>query len=421
VSVTRRTFLQQSGMISAGLMIPQAMRNRQMPPVRPLLDPNSLTQFVDPLPIPELARANGSRPNPSEPTANIPYYRFAMRQIESKVHRDVKPTRLWGFGSSSPGPTFETRSGQGLLVEWVNELPTAHFLPIDHNIHGAEADKPDVRTVVHLHGAKAPPESDGYPENWYVPGKSALYHYPNNQDAAMLWYHDHALGINRLNVAAGLLGVFLIRDSVEDSLNLPSGKYEIPLIIYDRMFDAQGQLYYPVSPDPKSPWIPEYFGDAILVNGKLFPYLEVEPRKYRFRVLNGANGRFFHLSLSNGQSFHQIGTDQGLLSAPVSLDQLLLAPSERADLIVDFADHAGEQIVLKSDAFTVMQFRVSRNKTKTQVHCHRHCGPYPRFRNPKPSKPACYRSAKLMTGLRTPSPCCSTVLIGICRSQKIQS
>jgi len=363
VSVTRRTFLQQSGMISAGLMIPQAMRNRQIPPVRPLLDPNSLTQFVDPLPIPELARANGSRPNPSEPTANIPYYRLAMRQIESKVHRDVKPTRLWGFGSSSPGPTFETRSGQGLLVEWVNELPTAHFLPIDHNIHGAEADKPDVRTVVHLHGAKAPPESDGYPENWYVPGKSALYHYPNNQDAAMLWYHDHALGINRLNVAAGLLGVFLIRDSVEDSLNLPSGKYEIPLIIYDRMFDAQGQLYYPVSPDPKSPWIPEYFGDAILMNGKLFPYLEVEPRKYRFRVLNGANGRFFHLSLSNGQSFHQIGTDQGLLSAPVSLDQLLVAPSERADLIVDFADHAGEQIVLKSDAFTVMQFRVSRHKT----------------------------------------------------------
>jgi spore coat protein A len=363
VSVTRRRFLQQSGMISAGLMIPQAMRNRQMPPVRPLLDPNSLTQFVDPLPIPEFAQASGYRPSPTEPTAKLPYYRFAMRQIESKVHRDVKPTRLWGFGSSSPGPTLETRSGQGLLVEWENELPTAHFLPIDHNIHGAETDKPDVRTVVHLHGAKAPPESDGYPESWYVPGKSALYHYPNNQDAAMLWYHDHTLGINRLNVVAGLLGVFLIRDSVEDSLNLPSGKYEIPLVIYDRMFDAQGQLYYPVSPDPKSPWIPEYFGDAILVNGKLFPYLEVEPRKYRFRVLNGANGRFFHLSLSSGQSFHQIGSDQGLLAAPVSLDHLLLAPSERADVIVDFAEHAGEQIVLKSDAFTVMQFRVARNKT----------------------------------------------------------
>jgi spore coat protein A, manganese oxidase len=112
-------------------------------------------------------------------------------------------------------------------VEWVNGLPPAHFLPIDHNIHGADADKPDVRTVIHLHGAKAPPESDGYPENWYVPGKSAIYYYPNNQDAAMLWYHDHTLGINRLNVAAGLFGVFLIRDSVEDSLNLPKDRYEM--------------------------------------------------------------------------------------------------------------------------------------------------------------------------------------------------
>lgn len=364
MSITRRKFLQQSGMLSAALILPQAMRNRQMPPVRPLLNPNLLAQFVDPLPIPEVAHTTEFRPSPTNPSTKLPYYRVAMRQIEGKIHRDMKPTRLWGFGSSSPGPTLETRSGQGVLVEWANELPAVHFLPIDHTIHGAEADKPEVRAVIHLHGAKAPPESDGYPENWYTPGKSALYHYPNNQDAAMLWYHDHALGINRLNVAAGLLGVFLIRDSVEDSLNLPNGKYEIPLVIYDRMFDEQSQLYYPVSPDPKSPWVPEFFGDAFLVNGKLFPFLQVEPRKYRFRVLNGANGRFFHLSLSNGQDFHQIGTDQGLLPAPVSLDHLLLAPSERADLIVDFAGHAGEQIVLNNDAVAVMQFRVSREKTK---------------------------------------------------------
>jgi spore coat protein A, manganese oxidase len=364
VSLTRRTFLQQSGMISAALMLPQAMRNRHTPPVRPLLNPNLLTPFVDRLPTPNLVMTTANRPSPADPAVRLPYYRFTMRQIECKVHRDMKPTRLWGFDSISPGPTLETRSGQGLFVEWVNGLPPAHFLPIDHNIHGADADKPDVRTVIHLHGAKAPPESDGYPENWYVPGKSAIYYYPNNQDAAMLWYHDHTLGINRLNVAAGLFGVFLIRDSVEDSLNLPKDRYEIPLVIYDRMFDEQSQLYYPVSPDPKVPWIPEYFGDAILVNGKLFPYLEVEPRRYRFRVLNGANGRFFHLSLSNGQTFHQIGTDQGLLPAPVALDHALLAPSERADLIVDFADHAGEQIVVKNDAFTVMQFRVSRDKVK---------------------------------------------------------
>jgi len=284
-----------------------------------------------------------------------------MRQIEGKIHRDMKPTRLWAYGSTSPGPTFDVRSGQGILVEWANELPAQHFLPIDHTIHGAEADKPGVRTVVHLHGAKAPADSDGYPEKWYVPGKSALYHYPNRQDAAMLWYHDHALGINRLNIFAGLLGAYLLRDDFEDSLNLPSGKYEIPLIFYDRVFDLESQLNYPVSGDPKSPWLPEVFGDALLVNGKLFPYLDVEPRQYRFRVLNGANGRFFHLSLSNHQTFHQIGTDQGLLPAPLEIKRVILAPGERADLIVDFSASAGEQIILKNDSFDVMQFRVAKS------------------------------------------------------------
>jgi spore coat protein A len=255
---------------------------------RKRLNPSSLAQFVDPLPLLETIQPSGHRPSPDHPAIQIPYYRVAMRQFETKVHRDLQPTRLWGYASSSPGPIFETRSGQGLLVEWVNELPGTHFLPIDHNVHGAEADKPEVRTVVHLHGAKARPESDGYPESWYGPGKSAVCHYPNRQDAAMLWYHDHALGINRLNIFAGLLGAFFVRDDFEDALNLPRGKYEIPLVICDRILDLDGQLNYPVSGDPKSPWVPEVFGDAILVNGKVFPYLEVEPRKYRFRVLNGS-------------------------------------------------------------------------------------------------------------------------------------
>jgi spore coat protein A len=253
-------------------------------------------------------------------------------------------------------------------VEWVNELPEKHFLPLDHNIHGAEADKPEVRTVVHMHGAKARPESDGYPENWYVPGKSAVCHYPNRQDATMLWYHDHALGINRLNVFAGLLGAFFVRDEFEDALNLPRGKYEIPLVMYDRVFDLEGQLNYPVSGDEKSAWVPEVFGDAVLVNGKLFPYFEVEPRKYRFRVLNGANGRFFHLTLSgqtlSGQTsgalkFQQIGSDQGLLPAPVPVTLLSITPGERADLVVDFAGHGGESVILKNDNLNVMQFRVA--------------------------------------------------------------
>ena len=345
--------------MTASLALPQIGPQPTTPRYRTTFNAQSLAQFVDPLTIPEIAQPVDHRSSPVDSSLKLPYYRIAMRQIESKMHRDLNPTRLWAYGTSSPGPTFEARSGQGILVEWANELPRQHFLPIDHHIHGAEADKPEVRTVVHLHGAKAPPESDGYPENWYVPGKSALYHYPNRQDAAMLWYHDHALGINRLNVFAGLLGAYLLRDDVEDSLNLPSGKYEIPLIFYDRIFDLEGQLNYPVSGDAKAPWTPEVFGDAIVVNGKIFPYLEVEPRKYRFRVLNGANGRFFHLSLSNNQAFHQIGTDQGLLPAPVELKRVVLAPGERADLIVDFSGSAGEQLVVKNDGFNVMQFRVA--------------------------------------------------------------
>jgi len=360
--LTRRDFLQRGGILTATLALPQVAPPTQQhgSRFRTNLNAYSLVQFVDPLSIPEIAQPIDHRPSPENASIKLPYYRVSMRQIEAKLHRDLKPTRLWAYGSSSPGPTFEARSGQGILVEWANELPAQHFLPIDHSIHGAEADKPEVRTVVHLHGAKAPADSDGYPENWYLPGKSAVYHYPNRQDAAMLWYHDHALGINRLNVFAGLFGAYLLRDDFEDSLKLPSGKYEIPLIVYDRIFDLEGQLNYPVSGNPKSPWTPEVFGDALLVNGKLFPYLEVEPRQYRFRTLNGANARFFHLSLSNGQAFHQIGTDQGLLPAPVETKRVILAPAERADLVVDFSSSAGEQIILKNDSVNVMQFRVAK-------------------------------------------------------------
>jgi spore coat protein A len=351
-------------MIGMSAALPQTASRGPAPRFRTQLNAHSLAQFVDPLPIPEIAKPDGLRPSPSDPSVKLPYYRVAMREFESKLHRDLKPTRLWGYGASSPGPTFETRSGQGLLVEWANELPAAHFLPIDHSIHGAEADKPEVRTVVHVHGGKAPPESDGYPEDWFVPGKSAVCHYPNHQDAAMLWYHDHALGINRLNVFAGLLGVFFVRDEFEDSLGFPQGKYEIPLAIYDRIFDLESQLNYPVSGDPKKPWVPEVFGDALLVNGKVFPYLEVEPRKYRFRVLNGANGRFLHLTMAASQgaglmSVHQVGCDQGLLAAPVQLEQFSIAPGERYDIVVDFAAAAGKSVILMNDNFNVMQFRVA--------------------------------------------------------------
>jgi len=125
------------------------------------------------------------------------------------------------------------------------------------------------------------------------------------------------------------------------------------------MLRSDGSLEYPTSGDPKSPWVPEVFGDAMLVNGKLAPDFEVEPRKYRFRIMNGSNGRFFRLSFGELIEFHQIGSDQGLLAAPIAIKRLVLAPGERGDLIFDFSGHAGQEVLLKSDSFDLVQFRVS--------------------------------------------------------------
>src|SRR4029077_2032332 len=169
-----------------------------------------------------------------------------------------------------PGPTFETRSGQPITVKWINELPTKHFLAIDPSIHGAEEGTPEVRTVTHVHGAKVLPENDGYPEAWFTSdGKKGPffnpnpYHYPNDQQSTNLWYHDHALGSTRLNVYAGLAGFYFIRDTVEDSLNIPKGRFEIPLLIQDRLFNPDGSLLYPtVTGGTHQFWIPEFFGDT---------------------------------------------------------------------------------------------------------------------------------------------------------------
>ncbi len=363
--LTRRTFLAGAAALS-------------LRAEAPALVPDKLTKFVDPLPIPAVAKSAGLRTMAGGDTPRVPYYRIGMSEIETKIHRDLPATRMWGYAGSSPGPTFETRSGEGLQVEWVNNLPTRHMFEVDHNLHGAEADKPDARAIVHVHGAKAPPDSDGYPEDWYVPGKSATYYYPNQQEAATLWYHDHAMGITRLNIYAGLFGMFIVRDNVEDALHLPKGRYEIPLIICDRSLRQDGQLDYMVSGIPGAPWVPEAPGEAILVNGKLFPYLDVEPRKYRFRVLNGSNSRFFHLSLSNDQPFMQIGTDQGLLPEPVSVKNMMIAPGERVDLVLDFASYAGSQIVMNSDSFVLMQFRVGSERVTDTSSLPRKLRPVPK-------------------------------------------
>jgi spore coat protein A, manganese oxidase len=330
------------------------------PDARP--KPKILTPYVDALPVPAVI-------HPEQHPGSL--VQIHIREFRQKIHRDLPPTRLWGYNSAWPGPTIEARTGQPFSVRWINELPKKHFLPIDTTIHGSEEGVPEVRTVTHVHGAKVLPESDGYPDAWITPdGKTGTAfgpepsHYPNDQPASTLWYHDHAMGITRLNVVAGMAGVYVIRDEEEDALNLPSGEYEMPLLIQDRSFLEDGSLHYPPAQNGTHPmWLQEYFGQTICVNGKATPYLEVEPRKYRFRMVNGSNSRFYHLTLVpadttgkpigqpvDAPAFRQIGTDAGLLPAPLSLHYLIFSPGERFDVVIDFSEHAGASLAMTNDA-----------------------------------------------------------------------
>jgi spore coat protein A len=334
-----------------------------------------LEKFVDPLTIPSTLKPLGTY-------RNKPYYEVRMIETLHKFHRDLPSATVWGYNGQVPGPTFEVERNHSIYVKWTNNLPLRHFLPVDKTIHGAE-HTPDVRTVVHLHGSPSEPDSDGQPEAWFtrnfrVTGPTfvkEIYHYPNTDRAANLWYHDHALGITRLNVYAGLAGLYFIRDHHERSLPLPKGKYEIPLVVQDKSFNPDGSLFYPAQPDNPSPdlpypsIVPSFLGDTIVVNGKVWPFLKVEPRKYRFRLLNASNTRTYKFQFSNNQSFFLIGTDGGLLREPIEVNSLDVSPAERMDIIVDFSKLYGQDVVLQDEfelgnpTGDIMQFRVTKPLT----------------------------------------------------------
>ncbi|WP_433963724.1 multicopper oxidase domain-containing protein [Tunturiibacter gelidiferens] len=275
--LTRRRLLQRGLTTAAGFSISKAVPAMQQAMASPaqVRSGVKLTPYVDALPTPPTIRATGK---PNE------IIDIEMRQFQQKVHRDLPPTTLWGYNGCWPGPTIEAESGQPLSINWISKLPTAHLLPIDHSIHGAESSLPAVRNVAHLHGACTMPDDDGYPEAWFTaqgehgphgskfnPRPSA---YPNCQPSTALWYHDHCLGITRLNVYAGLAGFYLIRDEVERALNLPQGDFEIPLMLQDRLFHHDGSLFYPKvvnGPKEHPVWIQEFYGDYNCVNGKVTP------------------------------------------------------------------------------------------------------------------------------------------------------
>lgn len=329
----------------------------------------ALEKYVDKLPIPPVLA-------PVSSDTGVDYYEVTMKEITQKLHRDLEPTTLYAYEGMYPGPTIVAESNKPIKVKWLNDIPVnPHLLPVDKTLHGAEGEY-EVRTVVHLHGANVQPDSDGFPESWFTNNfehvgptfTNEVYYYPNKQPATTLFYHDHAIGITRLNVYAGLAGAYIIRDEIEENLNLPKGEFEIPLIIQDRTFNLDnGALIYPNQPDnaipgltPNPSVVPEFFGDTILVNGKVWPYLDVRPQRYRFRIVNGSNARFYNIKLVNTSTgetptWVQIGTDQGFLEAPVSLTgpkltSLTLAPGERADTIIDFTGFMGSEFEFTNDA-----------------------------------------------------------------------
>jgi len=312
----------------------------------PDLCPIILTPYLDLLPIPSVAIPI------SGTVGGAATYEISMTQFSHQVHAQLPPTMVWGYEGSYPGPTIETTRDQPIIIEWVNDLRdeqgvlrTSHLLSVDTCPQGPDLFGDSPRTVVQVDGVHVPSLSSGSPTNTILPGESVLLDYPNEQSAGTLWYHDNAQGVTRLNVYLGLLGMYVVRDQEESDLNLPSGPDEIPLIIQDRAFHPDGSFKYPEE------WREEYFGDKTLVNGKVWPFLVVRRGKYRFRVLNASNSRTYRLSLSNGDSFQQIGSDSRLFAAALSVSDLTLAPSERADVIIDFGNISpGAEVLLVNDA-----------------------------------------------------------------------
>ena len=321
----------------------------------------------------ELPRLNVAKPIISSST--VDRYEIVMSQVLHRFHSDMPQVPVWAYAGTYPGPVIDAPAGRAVEIKWVNRLPTQGDFPFVMDVPPGPMGKamvpatmPPVKAghaVVHVHGAHCPSESDGLPDAFTHPEESghtptsALCHYPNKQPGATLWFHDHTMGTTRLNVYAGLAGAYLLRDKLEANLNLPSGAYEVPIIIQDRMFDSADnpqKLLYQTSAGQ-----PEFFGDHVVVNGTVWPKLSVEPRRYRFRMINGSNARFYSLALkplasSNCATAFQIGSDGGFLPAPVPLclngqSTLLIAPGERADVIIDFSGFsAGDEILLTNDA-----------------------------------------------------------------------
>lgn len=276
-----------------------------------------------------------------------------------RFHSDLGPSPAFGYGGSDYlGPVLEAQSGVETTLTFRNGL-TGHVFAkdIDTTLHGvSDADRTMPRSVVHLHGGVTQPRFDGHPEATIRPGGEFVHRFSGAQEASALWYHDHAMGITRLNVYAGLASIYLVRDRwdtgrADNPLGLPTGEFELPLILQEKIFTADGAQSVRTTPlVSEGKWEGGGVGDTGLVNGTVWPELEVARGLYRFRLINAASFSVLNLFFGNGMRFWVIGNDGGLLDAPVATTSVRVAPAERVDLLVDFsALDSGDTVVLRNN------------------------------------------------------------------------
>lgn len=322
-------------------------------------------RFRVPLPIPREAKVVRGRG---------PGGRDRVELVARESEFEILPgrhTRIWGYDGTFPGPTIRGRRARALDVVLRNEL--------------------SVPTVLHLHGGQTPPASDGYPTDYVLPqgvseptvmgpqGTSTsvtrTYEFPLKQRAATLWYHDHAMDFTAPNVYRGLAGMFVVEDEQDAALGLPAGERDLPLVIADRSFGADGDLLYPaLFADRRGPGVQSRFmggvlGDVVLVNGAPWPVHEVDAARYRLRVLNASSARRYELVLDghgSARPFVQVGSDQGLLERPLQRGSIVVAQGERSDVVVDFGGlPVGARVTLRDTLDPdvvggILQFVVAR-------------------------------------------------------------
>ena len=324
MELSRRDLIKVGLFSSAALMLPAERVARTKLAVANRLPQSKLPEpFTMPWKTPPAA--------PRTTINGVDYFTITQQQTKVNILPD-RQTTIWGYNGVTPGPTIYVDQHRPAVVRQICALPERHP-ELGYNVW----------TSTHLHGSCSLPQYDGYASDTTPPGSFKDYRYPNIQDARTLWYHDHGVHITAENAYMGLAAQYILHDPVEQALPIPHGQYDMPFILKDVMFQDSGDL---VIDDNNENGI---YGDVVLVNGVPWPKMEVEPRKYRFRMLNACVSRSFDLSLDTGEPLTVIGTDGGLMPHPQPCAHVKIGMAERYEVVIDFSKYQpGQRVVMRN-------------------------------------------------------------------------